>query len=83
MIDQVRSTIAWLRQPFPNTGKASYVMLADEKRTGWTVQWCGHPTALRPYYITGPRGTEVPAEAFRSSKDARRIAEELYAEAQR
>ena len=42
--------------------------------SGWYVQHCGHPTALRPYYCVNPDGRSVldPAtgRAFRHLGDA-------------
>jgi hypothetical protein len=28
-------------------------------RSGWLVRHCGHPTALWPYYLIAPDGTEL------------------------
>jgi hypothetical protein len=44
---------------------------------GVRVRHCGHPTALRPYYIIG---CDTPMK-FRLLKQAQQAAEELIAEA--
>lgn len=43
----------WVRFPVGNTHRANYVLYLDDEPTIWHVRWCGHPTALRPYYVIG------------------------------
>lgn len=48
--------------------------------SGFVVQHCGHPTALRPYVIIAPDGTHSYAPnglGFRLLCEAKRRAEEL------
>lgn len=49
--------VSWER--FPAICRADYAMLLDGRPTGFWVRACGHPTALRPYYVVSPTGEEL------------------------
>lgn len=52
--------IAWISyRRDPGRGRADYQMTIDGKPNGLFICWCGHPTALRPYYVTMPDGTNL------------------------
>jgi len=43
--------LAWIREPTHHAHRAHYHLTAAGEPTGISVVWCGHPTALRPYYV--------------------------------
>jgi hypothetical protein len=51
---------------------ADYLMIVDGKWNGWVVAHCGHPTALRPYYVDGPDGQHF--QAYRLLAEAKDVA---------
>jgi len=71
------ANLTWMRHPFLNTGYASYELLEGDKPTGIWVQWCGHGTALRPYYVK--INGQPASEPMRGVKVARALAEQMYA----
>lgn len=66
----------WRRRPVGDTHKADYDLMRGELASGYVVRWCGHPTALRPYYLSTPAGI-IPG-AWRSSGAARDELLRLY-----
>lgn len=67
--------IEWERVPhaMPGVNRANYRLVIDGNDTGIQVRWCGHPTALRPYYVVTKIG-EILAEKFRTVEQAKRAA---------
>jgi hypothetical protein len=70
---------AWTRQPRGIYGRADYL-----HSSGARVVWCGHPTALRPYYVRLPDGRALDIydngsgpgfTTFRTVADAKAAAE--------
>lgn len=49
--------VSWRR--VPGITRAHHEMLVGGAPTGVWVRCCGHPTALRPYYLAGPGGMLV------------------------
>lgn len=72
--DRRTGVIAWERCPGFLGGQcgADYRLMLDGKWTGWIVIHCGHPTAIRPYYVEGPRGEHF--QAYRLLEEAKAIA---------
>lgn len=70
------SGLWWRRRAVGDTRKANYYLMRGELAMGYVVRWCGHPTALRPYYLTTPAGI-IPG-AWRSSIAARNELLRLY-----
>ena len=65
------TNITWDRyRAHPRYNKANYRLVADGEPTSTWVNWCGHPTANRPYYIRhkgemcGTHPTVVAAKEF-------------------
>jgi hypothetical protein len=75
LFDQPTSPdLAWQRKPRGNTGYADYLLTRDGETIA-AVRWCGHPTALRKYYVAG-----IPlldGQTFASSKDAKTAVETI------
>ena len=68
----------WERHEHAGANKADYRLIVSGRDTGIEVKWCGHPTAHRPYYITGP-GTPDPIEqAYRTARLAQAAALTCY-----
>lgn len=63
--------IDWLRER--TACRANYAMTEDGVATGWWVRDCGHPTALRPYYVVTPGG-KILLRKFRLLVDAKAAA---------
>jgi hypothetical protein len=61
--------VTWRRHPW-GVYFAHHQMLRDGEPTGTWVRHCGHPTALRPYYVVLPTG-EVLERKFRLLADAK------------
>ena len=69
--------IAWESSGGPTCGKRFWY--GD---TGWWIEHCGHPTAIRPYLIMAPDGHPVYAPngaAWRLSFNAKQAVEKLHA----
>jgi len=60
----------WTRHPVGKTGYANYQCISCPNV--W-VRWCGHPTALRKYYVTGVPALE--GRTYRTSLEAKTAAE--------
>ena len=58
-----------------------YELMLDGKPTNTWVHHCGHPTALRPYYVHLSTG-RVLARKYRLLVDAKRAAEEAHGDAE-
>jgi hypothetical protein len=59
----------WERERVDQWGKAHLHRFGE-----WTVEHCGHPTALFPWSIVSPAGAFIPApngRAWRHLKDAK------------
>jgi len=73
----------WARQAGANGGTCGatwWLQQMDGKPTGWAVQHCGHPTALRPYVGLDPSGNMVlnGTVAFTNLKDAQAATVGVY-----
>ena len=68
------ATIEWVRRPAMYS-KADYDLFVVGEHVA-RVAWCGHPTALYPYYIQGVT-FDAPIETFRTVREAKARAEEL------
>ena len=80
-----RPGLAWIRRPdFRAAHRANYDLAAAGSPTGISVQWCGHPTALRPYYVRLADGAPLDVfgrgglSTFRTSAEAKAAAEEAW-----
>lgn len=64
----------WIRTPGP-TGQTIGATWRHRHAARWSIQHCGHPTALWPYYITDPDGRPhidpVTGRAFRNLATAK------------
>ena len=70
----------------PYQGHADYLMRVDGQPAGIFIEWCGHPTALRPYTVRLPNGANLdiydgdhdprglPFTTFRTVADAKAAA---------
>jgi hypothetical protein len=78
LVDMARAKtgIIWKRHP-KCYSQADYEMLDNGEPTGWWVRHCGHPTALRPYYVLSPAG-EVSERKFSLLVDAKGAADNRY-----
>ena len=48
--------LSWRRHPYPHVpSRADYELVG----AGIWVRWCGHPTALRPYTVRLPDGSNL------------------------
>ena len=70
--------LSWERFPIVYARRSNYELLADGARTGIRVMWCGHPTALRPYYVSTPRENILGGRAYRTAKLAQAAAVEHF-----
>ena len=70
--------ITWKRVP-RGMLKPDYEMFYGDTFTGIVVRHCGHPTALRPYFLLGLREDEVDGlGAYRLLNKTKALAETIY-----
>ena len=50
------AAIGWKRYPVAFANKAHYALQLHGIASGIEVRWCGHPTAIRPYYVIDAAG---------------------------
>lgn len=72
--------VAWIRSGgvYGNCG-ARYSMTVNGQPTGFFVQHCGHPTAIRPYYVQTTNDL-VLARKHRLLNDAKGVCLAAYRE---
>lgn len=75
-MDTLFPILRWERRPIAHCNRANYYLLRGEVFTGYVVKWCGHPTALRPYFLIH-RDKDLPLQTFRTVADAKEKAERL------
>jgi hypothetical protein len=67
--------VTWHRDPgplYPTCGAIHHMLVGGEPN-GAIVAHCGHPTALRPYYVSLPNGAVIERK-FRLLADAKAAA---------
>lgn len=73
------ATLSWERFRHPIVpSRADYRLLLDGEPTGLWIKWCGHPTALRPYYLASERRS-MELRTFRTVAEAKAAAETMVA----
>lgn len=81
---QQAPSLTWIRRPWPRTGYADYDLAIAGEPTGVRVRWCGHPTALRKYYVRLADGRDLDIydrgglSTFRTSAEAKAAAEAAW-----
>jgi hypothetical protein len=61
----------------PRFRKSHYELMLNGERTGIWVMHCGHPTALRPYYLAGEFfrwHDQYPSRKYRLAVEAKEAA---------
>jgi len=66
--------LTWTRHPHPAWPRWATYQLYLDGQVVLQVGRCGHPSALRPYYLRGPLAT---TEKFRTVAQAKAAAEKI------